>query len=162
MEQKLIDEFNEQINMELYSAYMYLEFSINLMDEGYVGYSSWLQEQYKEELEHAQAFIHYMQRRDVKPSLKKIDMSGVTEVEPVKVAEMVLDHEKKISRSIDDLYTMAQDQKDYASKSFLQGFVDEQVEEEEQSTDVLGAFKMAGDDISARIMVDRWLGKRGE
>jgi ferritin len=82
--------------------------------------------------------------------------------DPVEIFAMVLEHEKSVTDRINLLYSIAIDDKDYASQSFLNWFVDEQVEEEEHAAEILDSLKKVGDKSTALFMLDRSLGERGE
>lgn len=89
MKQEVLDALNEQINYELYSAYIYLNLSIAMERENYKGYAKWLANHYKEELEHADQFIEFIQKRDARPVLKTIEMKDLEVKEPLEVAKII-------------------------------------------------------------------------
>lgn len=97
MNQEVLDALNEQINFELYSGYIYLNLSILMERENYKGYAKWLSNHYKEELQHAEQFIEFIQKRDATPKLMDIEMKTFDVKEPLEVAKIILDHEKKVT-----------------------------------------------------------------
>jgi len=157
---KVAEAINDQINMEYYSAFLYLDMSSSMDDKGFRGYASWLFLQYKEELEHAEKFIAYLQSRGEQPNLMKIDAPEEVPNVPLIVAEAAYGHEVKVSRSIDKIYALACKEQDFATASFLKWFIDEQVEEEETTSEIVDLFKLAGEGVGALFSIDQKLGSR--
>ena len=153
---------NLQIKHELYSAYLYLSMASHFDANNLKGFSHWMKVQAKEELEHGMKFYEYLNSRGAKVNLEVIDQPPLEFGDPVEIFAMVLDHEKSVTDRINLLYSIAIDDKDYASQSFLNWFVDEQVEEEEHAAEILDTLKKVGDKSTALFMLDRSLGERGE
>lgn len=160
--EKLTKEMNSQIKHELYSAYLYLSMASHFDANNLKGFSHWMKVQAKEELEHGMKFYEYLNSRGAKVNLEVIDQPPLEFGDPVEIFAMVLDHEKSVTDRINLLYSIAIDDKDYASQSFLNWFVDEQVEEEEHAAEILDTLKKVGDKSTALFMLDRSLGERGE
>lgn len=159
MDQNIIDALNEQINFELYSAYLYLGLSLAMEDNNYKGYSKWLSKHHEEELAHAKDFIDYMHKRGVKPTLHQIEMAEVSQSEPLEVAEVVLEHEQKVSKRIYKIHDLAKQADDYATEIFMHHYIAEQTEEENLTREIVDQFTLAGDNISAKMIIDRSLGE---
>lgn len=157
MEQSVIDAMNEQINLEFHSAFIYLNLSLIMEDKNYKGYSQWLVRHYQEEVQHAQQFIDFMHMRGVKPSLKNIEMLELSISEPLEVAQLVLEHERKVSASIYKIHDVAKRAYDYATEIFMHDFIKEQIDEEHVTREIVDKFTLAGDNVAARITVDREL-----
>jgi ferritin len=155
------DAINEQINKELYSAYMYLSMAAYCEDANLPGSARWMRAQANEEVEHAMKFFDYVNERGGRVVLKAIDQPAVEFQGLLDVFERTLEHEQYVTSLIDNLYTLALEEKDYASQSFLQWFIDEQVEEEASATEIVETLKMIGDKGHALVMLDRQLGSRG-
>lgn len=158
MEPKVMEALNEQINFELYSGYLYLGLSLAMEDKNYKGYSKWLAEHYEEELSHAKDFIDFMHKRGVKPTLHQIEMADANYTEPLEVAKAVLEHEQKVSQRIYKIHDLAKQADDYATEIFMHQFIAEQTEEEDLTREIVDQFTLAGDNISARMIIDRELG----
>ena len=158
MDQKVISALNEQINFELYSGYMYLGLSLAMEEANYKGYSKWLADHHEEELEHAKDFIDYMHKRGVKPTLHQIEMAKTDVTDPLKVAQMVLEHEQKVSQRIYTIHDLAKQAKDYSTEIFMHQFIAEQTEEEDIAREIVDQFTLAGKEIAARMVIDRELG----
>lgn len=159
MDQKILEALNDQINFELYSAYLYLGLSLAMEDKNYKGYSLWLAKHHEEELAHAKAFIDFMHKRGVKPTLHDIEMAEVNQCEPLEVAQAVLEHEQKVSQKIYEIHDLAKQADDYATEIFMHQFIAEQTEEEDITREIVDQFTLARDNISAKMMIDRELGK---
>lgn len=160
--EKLTKEMNLQIKHELYSAYLYLSMASHFDANNLKGFSHWMKFQAKEELEHGMKFYEYLNSRGAKVNLEGIDQPPLEFGDPVEIFAIVLEHEKSVTDRINLLYGIAIDDKDYASQSFLNWFVDEQVEEEEHAAELLDTLKKIGDKSTALFMLDHSLGERGE
>ncbi|NCA73568.1 MAG: ferritin [Gammaproteobacteria bacterium] len=158
--EKVVKAVNDQINMEYYSAFLYLGMSNEMDAKGYRGYGKWLFLQYKEEMEHAEKFIGFLQTRGAEPVLSTINAPGKVPSVPLDVAKAAYEHEMKVSASIDKIYELANKEGDHASASFLKWFIDEQVEEEENTRNIIDMFGAAGKDVNALFAIDHHLGKR--
>jgi ferritin len=156
----LQDAINEQINLELSSAYVYLSMSAHFEGENLGGFASWMRVQYHEETGHAMKFFKYVYDRGGKVILKAIPQPVTKFKTPLDVFNLVLEHEKKVTVSIDKLFELAMKEKDYASQSFLQWFINEQIEEEKNATDIINMLKMIGSTPISLIMADRQMGAR--
>ena len=159
---KMAKEINAQINREFFSAFLYLAMANDAIDKGYLGTGKWMSIQFKEEQEHALKFSKYLQDQGAKVEL-------VAMPAPKKVWKGILDmfqdalaHEKKVTAWIHDLNSLAIEEKDYATQSMLRWFIDEQVEEEANCNEAIGALSMVGGSANGLFMMDRQLGKRGE
>lgn len=157
----LQDAMNEQIKNELYSAYLYLSMSAYCEAANHPGFAHWMRMQAQEEEAHAMKFYDFIYERGGRVVLQAIDQPPVEFPSPLAVFEQTLEHEQKVTAMIHDLYTLAAEEKDYASQAFLQWFVTEQVEEEASASQILETLKMIGDKGHALLMLDRELGSRG-
>ena len=160
MSKKMIDALNEQIKNEFYSAYMYLAMSAYLADLGLPGFASWMRIQAKEEVTHAAKMYDYVLARGGQIELKTIDAPPAVWKNPLDVMQAALNHEKFVTKCINDLSDLAVKEKDHASQIFLAWFVTEQVEEEENFTDLVNALKLIKGEGQGVLMLDRELGAR--
>ena len=155
------DAMNEQIKNELYSAYLYLSMSAYCEAANLSGFAHWMRVQAQEEVSHAMKFYEFIYGRGGRVVLQAINQPPVEFQSPLDVFEQTLGHEQKVTAMIHELYTLAVQEKDYASQAFLQWFVTEQVEEEDSATQIVETLKMIGDKRHALLMLDRELGGRG-
>ena len=151
---------NEQIKNELYSAYQYLSMAAYCESANLPGFAQWMRTQSREETEHAIKFFDFILDRNGQVVLQAIEGPVVGFGSPLEVFERALDHEQKVTAMINDLYGLAVAENDYASQTFLQWFVTEQVEEEKNAGDVVETLKMVGDKSEALFLLDRELGQR--
>jgi ferritin len=156
----LQDAINEQINFELFSAYLYLSMSAHFETQNLSGFANWTRVQYQEETGHAMKLYKYVFERSGAVTLKAIAQPATKFKTPVDVFKEVLKHEQKVTSLINKLYELAVKEKDYAAQIFLQWFVNEQVEEEKNATDIINMLEMIGDSPVSLIMADRQLGAR--
>ena len=160
MNKKLLSEMNEQINKELYSGYLYLAMSAHFEAQNLGGFAKWMGLQAQEELEHGMKFYSFLNDLGERVELKAIDKPQTEFGTPTEVFQQVLEHEKFVTGRIHMLYEMAVSEKDYAAQVFLQWFVNEQVEEEKNATEILESLKRAGDSANFLFMLDKMLGER--
>ena len=156
----LQDALNQQINFELFSAYLYLSMSAHFEAQNLSGFAHWMRVQYQEETGHAMKFYKYVFDRSGVVTLKAIAQPATKFKTPADVFKQVLEHEQKVTSLINKLFEAAVKEKDYAAQSFLQWFINEQVEEEKNATDFINMLEMIGDSPVSLIMADRQLGAR--
>lgn len=157
---KLEDALNEQINKEFYSAYLYLGMAAHFESEGLKGFAKWMRVQALEEQGHAMKLYDYLFSVDAKPVLKAIKEAPVHYGKPpVEVIQEVLKHEQYVTASINSLYELALAEKDYKTQVFLQWYINEQVEEEENDRNILDVFKHINGNAGLLIL-DKALGER--
>jgi ferritin len=154
------EELNKQINAEYWSAYLYLSMSAYLENIGLAGTASWMRIQYQEEISHALKFFDYIVERGGRVILQPIDKVPNEWNGIVNIFEETLKHEQKVTSLINNLMDIAIEEKDHASKSFLQWYVDEQVEEESGVQTILDQLKMVEGKGNGLFMIDKELGQR--
>jgi ferritin len=158
---KIQKAFNDQINAELYSAYIYLAMSAYFEDQNFPGFAQWMKAQAGEEVEHAMKFYHHINEREGRVELQPIQGPPKKWNSPLEAFKAAYEHECYISSRINDLVKLSQAEKDYPSYSMLQWFVDEQVEEESSTKTIADQLEMIGNkSVGALFMLDRELGKR--
>jgi ferritin len=161
MTEKIKEIINNQINEELYSAYLYLAFSARLDKLGFKGAANWMKIQVQEENDHALGFFYFLLERGEEPKLKTIvepKLDGLNTLSEMYLAS--LNHEKHITACINSIYELAREEKDYSLESFVKWYIDEQVEEEANVTEIVDKLKLIGDNGSAIYMIDQELKAR--
>ena len=158
--EKLQDAINDQINKELYSEYLYFSMAAYLERIGLPGFSNFMRVQAQEEHVHGVKFYDYLLERQGKVILQSIDAPQPDFESPKAVFEDTYAHEHFITESINNLMTLAIEEKDYAAQSFLKWFIDEQVEEEATMDNILTQIKLISGDGKGMFMLDRELGQR--
>jgi len=160
MNERIEAAFNEQINEELFSSYVYLALAAHFEAKSLEGFANWMKHQAQEEVEHAMRLFDHINRRGGRVVLKAISEPPAEFGSPLAGFEKALAHEQHITGCIYRLYELAKEENDYPAQMELQWFIDEQVEEEESTGRVVEQLKMAGDNQSALLMLDRELGQR--
>jgi len=155
LKEKMLNALNEQINAEQYSALLYLSMSAWFSDKGLPGFANWMYIQYQEEFTHANKLFNYVVERGEKPMLKAIDQMPVEWDGIIEIYEATLKHEQHVTSLIDNLVDVAIEVRDHATQSFLQWFVDEQVEEEANVTEILDNLKLINGQGNGIFMLDR-------
>jgi len=154
------DAMNQQVNAELYSAYLYLSMAANFEGENLRGMAHWMQVQAKEEVSHALKFFKHIAERGGRVTLTAIAAPLTKWDSPRAVFEQVYEHECHVSSLINKLAELAAAEKDHASGVFLQWFINEQVEEEANASEILHQLKMVGDSKQGLYLLDRHLAQR--
>lgn len=157
---RLEEAINAQINAELWSAYLYLSMSAYCQDKGYTGIANWFAIQFKEEQDHAQIFYNYLVSRGGRVLLQPIAAVETEWASPLAAFEATYEHEQKVTSLINNLMHIAVEEKDFASQSRLQWFIDEQVEEEESALDIINKLRMLDGNSYGLYMLDQELGAR--
>ena len=157
MNKTIESALNQQINMELEAYYTYLGASAFFDEMGLKGFAEWMFHHAEEERAHAMKIYHYVLSRRGSITLHAIPAPKQAWETAQDVVESAFAHEQKVTASINNIVALARDEKDYATDSFLQWFVDEQVEEEEVVDDILQKLKFIGDFRPGLYLLDREL-----
>ncbi len=158
--ERLEKALNDQLNYELYSAYVYASMAAWFESVDMPGFSSWMQVQVREEMVHVQKFFTFINERDGRVRLAQVDEPAFEWDSPLAAFQNAYEHECSVSSRIHALVDLAREEKDHAVENFLQWFVTEQVEEEASTKAVVQQLKFLGDDRHALFMIDRELGQR--
>ena len=151
---------NEQINHEMFSAYLYLAMSAYFQSIGLEGFAGWMRVQAREELTHAMKFFDHLHDRGARVELGAIEKPKLKWASPLDAFRAAYEHEKFITGKINGLYKLAEAEADYPAKVFLDWFVKEQVEEEASASHIVELLGRIKDSGSGLVMLDRELGKR--
>ena len=154
------DALNRQINRELYSAYLYTSMSAYFSSVNLAGFAKWMRVQAQEERAHAAKIYDYVLARGGKITLLDIEAPKSKWASAGKVFEDVYTHEQKVTGMIHALVELATKEKDHATFEMLQWFVKEQVEEEENASEILAKIKSIGDVPGHLFHLDHELAKR--
>ena len=154
---KVAAMLNEQINKELYSAYLYLDFSLYFEDAGLDGFANWYMIQTQEERDHAMLMLKYLQENGVRVTLDAVAKPDKDLKDNLEVLNMALAHEQFITNSIHDIYSVAYDEKDFRTMQFLDWFVKEQMEEEKNAEDMIRKYELFGDDAKSLYLLNQEL-----
>jgi len=157
---KMEKALNEQVNAELLSAYLYLSMEAYFKSLNLNGFANWMMVQTQEEVSHAMKIYEFIDERGGRITLKAIDGPQTKWDSPLAVFKAVYEHEQKVTSLINDLVNLAIEEKDHATNSFLQWFVNEQVEEEASADQVVQQLKMMEKAPGGMFMLDRELGQR--
>ncbi len=158
--QKMEQALNGQLNAEFYSAYLYLSMAAYFESTDLPGFGNWMRIQFAEEQFHAMKLFNYIMERGGRATLKAIDAPPGEWKSPLDVFEDTLAHEQKVTGLINDLVYLARDERDNASEIFLQWYVTEQVEEEDNASTLIGQLKLIKDSPQALFLMDKDLSQR--
>ncbi len=160
LDQKVIELLNDQINKEFYSAYLYLDMANFYIDNDLDGFGNWYTVQAQEERDHAMLFLKYLQNNGIKVTLKTIDQPDKVFEKPIDPLLAGAEHERYVTELIHNIYDAAYSVKDFRTMQFLDWFVKEQGEEEENADKMVAKFKLFGDDPKSLYLLDQELGAR--
>ena len=160
MEKSVSALLNDQINKEMYSAYLYLDIANYYERKGLDGFANWYEIQAKEEMDHALLFYRYLQNNDevvTFEAIAKPDKVFTDIMSPLKAA---LEHEKYVTSLINNIYAEAIKVNDFRTTQFLDWFIKEQGEEEKNSSDQITKMELFGDDARSLYMLNSELAGR--
>jgi len=160
MSKTMQDAMNEQMKQEFYSSYLYLSMSAFCDRANLPGLARWMRGQAQEETKHAMKIFDHVLDRGGKVELQQLGRPAADFASPKEVFEQAHQHEQQVTASINKVYGLAVDERDFASTAFLDWFVKEQVEEEKTSGLLAEQFRMVGEDRPGLLMLDRELGQR--
>lgn len=160
LDQKVADLLNDQINKEMYSAYLYLDFSNFYAYKGLNGYANWYNIQAKEEMDHAMGILQYLQDNDYAITLQAIDKPDYELNHLDDPLKYGLEHERYVTSLIHTIYDAAHELKDYRTMKFLDWYVTEQGEEEKNANDLLTQFELFGHDPKSLYSLNNELAQR--
>lgn len=160
LDKEMAQALNDQINREMYSAYLYMSMSACSNQTGLKGFANWFMVQYHEEMFHAMKLYEYVQRQGEEVKLEAIKAPPAEFSSQLDMFTQTLAHERYITSSINDLMELAIKKKDHATQIFLEWYITEQVEEEENDNDIIAQLKLIGDNVHALLMLDRELSAR--
>lgn len=160
LSKKLKEALNEQINGELWSAYLYLSMSMDAEAKGFKGTANWFFVQFKEEQDHARIIMNFLFSMDEDVKLMPIAEVPTSWKKPLDMYKEALQQEKKVTASIHNLAKMAKDEECFEAANMLQWFVDEQIEEEENDRDMIQAFEAVEGNKFGLYRLDKELAER--
>ncbi len=162
MNKRIEDAINEQLNFEIESAHIYLAMNGFVATLGLEGFVQWFDVQYQEELAHAKKFMNYINERGGRVIVKGFENPRIEYKSLQEVFEVALEHEYEVTKRINSIMKIAHEESDYATVSFLQWFIDEQVEEEDSFSTMIDKIKLVKDaglyildkEVGTRVFVD--------
>ena len=160
LNKKMYGALNKHMNVELYSSYLYLSMSSYANSIGLKGAANWFMVQYQEEMVHFMKFYNYINSQGEHVRLAPIAAPPEEYKSPLDMFEQTLKHEQFITTCINELTDLALKEKDHATHIFMQWFVTEQIEEEENDRDIIGKLKLIGDNGQGLLMLDNELATR--
>jgi len=160
LSEKLTNAINDQINAELYSAYLYLSMAAQCEATNLPGFANWMKQQAKEEVTHGMKLFEYLNDRGARAALKAIAQPPTDFASPLAIFEDALRHEQHVTSRIHNLYALSLEEKDYPTQAELQWFIKEQVEEEKTAALIVEQLRTIGDSGTALIIMDRQLASR--
>ena len=160
LNEKIANLINEQINKELYSGYLYLEFANYLEELGLDGFANWYEIQAKEERDHAVIMRRYLLDNGYRVTLDTIAKPDIKLGSAMDVLKAGVKHEQYVTSLINNIYGEAFSLKDFKTMQFLDWFIKEQVEEEKNAEDLVKKMELFGNDSKSLYLLNQELGTR--
>ncbi len=157
---RMQETLNRQINREFFSAYSYLALTAYFEDLNLKGFAHWMRTQHKEELVHANKAFDFVNDRDGRVTLSALEAPKVSWNSPVEAFAFALETEEANSKQIYEVVEAVMDERDHANHTFMQWFVNEQIEEEALVNDMLQRLRLVGDNNTGLFLIDHELGLR--
>lgn len=154
---KLEDVINKQINAELYSAYLYLGMSSKCTETNLKGIAHWFYVQAQEEMTHAMKFYRFVLDRGGHPVMPAVEGVRTDWKNPLEMFEAAYEHEQKVTALINNIMDVAHSERDHATASMLNWFIDEQVEEEANASEISEKLRLIGASSDALLALDKEL-----
>ena len=151
---------NDQIDKELASAHLYLSMAAHFEHEKLPGFAHWMKVQSREEVGHGMRLFEYVADRGGRVVLGGIEAPPAQFGAPAEIFEQVLEHERKVTQSIHELYALAVQEKDYPTQTHLHWFINEQVEEEKNAEDIIRQLEAVDGKAHLMLMLDHKMGER--
>ena len=155
MNERIAQLLNQQINKEFYSAYLYLDMANYYTDLDLDGFANWYTIQAQEERDHALLFMKYMQNNGLKVTLEPIAKPDKVFTSVLDPMVMAAEHERYVTSLINEIYHEAREDKDYRTMKFLDWFIEEQGEEEENADKMVSRYKLFGQDAKGLYLLDQ-------
>ena len=160
MNKKIANLINDQINKELYSAYLYLEFANYYASVGLDGFENWYKIQAQEERDHAMLFYQYLQNNGEKVTFKAIDKPDCVLTDHMAPLKKGFEHEQYVTGLINTIYAAAYEEHDFRTMQLLDWFVKEQGEEEKNASDMITKMELFGTDAKGLYMLNSEMAAR--
>lgn len=157
---KLEKVINEQINAEMYSAYLYLSMSAYLESVNLPGFATWMRVQFEEEQFHAMRFFTFLNERGGRVALEAIEKPQFEWKNVIEIFEHTLEHERHVTALLNNIADIAEVEKDRPTRNLMVWFIDEQVEEESSAEKIINELKLINGEGHGMLMLDRELGTR--
>lgn len=157
---KMQKAINDQINFEFYSAYLYLSMSAYFNAKSLTGFGNWMRVQAQEEGIHAIKLYDFLIERDGKVVLQTVKQPPCDWKGPLDVFQQSYTHEQKVTSNFNDITDLAMKERDHTTTTYVQWFINEQIEEEANAKKILDQLKLIKSDVNALLLLDRELGTR--
>ncbi|MBO6256893.1 ferritin [bacterium] len=157
---KVKEILNEQINKEFYSAYLYLSMGAYLSDVGLYGFSKWMEIQSREEIDHGMILFNYILKRKAKVELKSLGAPELSFNGVEDIFNKAYEHERSITSAIDCIAGLTENECDLATRNFIDWYLKEQIEEEDNVLRIISKIKAFGSDKASLYLLDKELGNR--
>lgn len=148
---------NQQINKELYSAYLYLDMANYYGDKNLTGFENWFSIQTKEEMDHAMLFRQYLLDNEEKVTLDTIEAPNQEFNSFKDPLVLAFEHEQFVTASINTIYEATFEHNDFRTRQFLDWFIKEQGEEEKNTSDLITKYELFGEDPKSLYLLNNEL-----
>ncbi|WP_153730835.1 ferritin [Sporosarcina obsidiansis] len=158
--EKLAQALNKQMNNEFAAAQTYLSMASYCEYCNYSGFAHYFLQQVEEERQHAMKIYSYLNDRGIRAIITEIPAPATSFDSLVHTFEVALEQEKEVTKSFYTIMDMAWEEKEHATISFLNWFLDEQVEEEATFDKHIEYLKRIREDKNALFIYEKDLATR--
>ena len=156
--EKLLETLNRQVTAEHKAALIYTQLAYDLDHLSFSGMSTWLAAQADEERVHAAKIADHILARGGRVQLGQIENPGLEVGSPLDAFSLALEHEQQVSEMIRNLARVAEEVQDFDSRTLINWFLNEQIEEEDHVSGIIDQLRMVGDDGAGLLRIDARLG----
>ena len=157
LKKEISELINTQVNKELHSAYLYLDFANFFHDKGLDGFANWYEIQTQEERDHAMLMRTYLINNGDSVTFDAVAKPDVEKTDVMTILKAALKHEQYVTSLINNIYAAADAAKDYRTMQFLDWFVKEQGEEEKNADDMIKKYELYGSDAKGLYALNQEL-----
>jgi len=155
MKEQVEKALNSQIQKEGQSSHFYLAMANWAERQGLNGTSSFMYKQSDEERFHMLKLVKFVNERGGRALIPSFEKPQEEFESLMHVFELLLEHEIKVTESINRLVEVCLQEKDYTTHNFIQWYLAEQLEEEAQARTILDKAKLVGEDKAGLYLFDR-------
>jgi ferritin len=152
---ELAKAFNQQVGHEFGASMQYVCIAAHFQQKQLTLLAKLFFKQAEEEREHAMKFVKYLLDTKAELQIPAIPPPTPTFASAEAAVQAALTWEQEVTKQITDLMDMAVKQNDYLAQSFLQWFIDEQLEEVVKMDRLLSVIQQSGE--RNLLMVEAYL-----
>lgn len=140
---KVVEELNRQFNQELAAAHSYLALSVWCDIRNFKGFGKYFAKQAGEERAHAERILKHLTDRGETAKLIAVPAPKQEFKTLLEIAQQAQSQERSNTIGVNTVYEAALEAKDYPAQVLMHWFINEQIEEEDWSTEMVDRVQSA-------------------